>query len=309
MGKFDKDLQDFRELAKITKEDTPAGKEIKNQLKIFEKNLRKEEIKLFLSGPYDKRSAILTIRSGAGGRDAQDWASLLLRMYQKYCERKKFQTKILDQTFGEGGGPEGRIGVKDVSLEIKGKWAFGLFKNEQGVHRLVRISPFSSNALRHTSFAQVEVLPEIPKVQLSRLKIKSEDLKIDTFRASGPGGQYVNKRESAVRITHLPTGLVASSQVERFQGLNKEIAMRILETKLLFYQEKARENKLEKLRGKNTPPTWSHQIRSYILHPYQLVKDHRTGVETSNVDDVLDGDLDPFIEVEMRQKIKGGSIK
>lgn len=220
-------------------------------------------------------------------------------MYERYCQRKGWQTKILHQSFGEGVGPEGRIGIKQASLEIKGKYAFGLLKRESGVHRLVRISPFSPQKLRHTSFALVEVLPEI-KIEESEIKIRPEDLKIEFYRASGPGGQYVNKRETAVRITHLPTGIVVSCQSERLQGENRKRAMEMLLAKL--YQLKGEEKKKEisKLKGKKISIEWGNQIRSYVLHPYKLVKDLRTGIETADVEGILDGNLDQFIEAEIK---------
>jgi peptide chain release factor 2 len=270
------------------------------EIKEFEKKLSKAEIKIFLSEKYDKGNAILSIFAGAGGQDAQDWATMLLRMYERYSTLKGFQTKILHQTFGEGGGPEGRIGTKSVILEVKGNYAFGFLKKESGVHRLVRISPFSAKALRHTSFALVEVLPEIPKSEVSEIKIKPEDLKIDYYRASGPGGQYVNRRETAVRITHLPTGITVSCQSERLQGLNREKAMKVLIAKLHQLKTEATKKELKEIKGKVISASWGNQIRSYVLHPYKLVKDLRTGVETPNVEEVLDGNLDKFIEAEIK---------
>ena len=266
----------------------------------FEKKLRKAEIKVFLSGKYDRGNAILSIYAGAGGQDAQDWATMLLRMYERHSAFKGFQAKVLQQSFGEGGGPEGRIGTKSATLEIKGNFAFGFLKKENGVHRLVRISPFSANKLRHTSFALVEVLPEISKEEESEIKIKPEDLKVDTYRASGPGGQYVNKRESAVRISHIPTGITVSCQSERLQGLNREKAMKILLAKLHQLEEEKTQKELKQIKGKTVSASWGNQIRSYVFHPYKMVKDLRTEVETSNVEEVLDGNLDEFIEAEIK---------
>ena len=257
-----------------------------------EEDLKKMERRVLLSGRYDKGSAVLSIVAGAGGQDAQDWASMLLRMYQRYCDRKGFKTKILHQSFGDQG-PEGRVATKSVALEVKGAYAFGLLKKETGVHRLVRISPFSAQSLRHTSFSLVEVLPEVSQTEV---EIKPEDLKIDTFRASGPGGQYVNRRESAVRITHLPSKIVVSCQAERLQGQNKDQAMKLLYAKLYQLKEKEKEKEIAKLKGKSVSIEWGSQIRSYILHPYKLVKDLRSNVETSDVEGVLNGDLDKFIE-------------
>lgn len=268
----------------------------------MEKEIEKEEIKVFLSGKYDKNNAILQIFSGAGGVDAQDWATILLRMYERYCATKRFETKILSQSFGEGGGPEGRIGTKSATLEIKGSYAYGFLRKESGVHRLVRLSPFSAKKLRHTSFVLVDVLPEIGKKEQEEIKIKPEDLKLDTFRASGPGGQYVNKRESAVRITHLPTGIVVSSQLERLQGLNKEKAMKVLYAKLYQLKETERKKEMKEIKGEAISASWGNQIRSYVLHPYKLVKDLRTDVESSNVEEVLDGNLEQFIKAEIKKQ-------
>jgi len=268
--------------------------------RVFEEKLRAEEFRVFLSGEYDKNSAILSITSGAGGQDAQDWAAMLLRMYERYCQRKGYKTEVLHQSFGEGGGPEGRIGIKSATLEIKGPFSYGFLKKETGVHRLVRISPFSAKSLRHTSFVLVEILPGITKEEEAEIKIKPEDLKIDFYRASGPGGQYVNKRETSVRITHLPTGLVVVCQSERLQGLNREKAMKILVAKLHQLKRTAVEEELKKIKGEKISASWGNQIRSYVLHPYKMAKDLRSGVETSDVEGVLDGNLDEFIEAEIK---------
>lgn len=288
IGQFDK-LQE--ELVKLKTE-----KEIEE----FEKKLKQKEFQIFLSGKYDKGDAILSIYAGAGGRDAQDWATILLRMYERYCLLKGYQTKILHQSFGEGEGPEGRIGTKSVTLEIKGEWAYGFLKKETGVHRLVRISPFSPKSLRHTSFALVEVLPELEKEIKEEMKIRPEDLKLETFRASGPGGQYVNRRESAVRITHLPTGIQVACQSERLQGLNKEKAMKILMAKLHQLKETERKKEIKEIKGELISASWGNQIRSYVLHPYKMIKDLRTKIETADVESVLDGNLEKFIEAEIR---------
>jgi len=265
----------------------------------FEKKIKQKELQVFLSGKYDKGNAILSIYSGAGGQDAQDWATMLLRMYQRYCDRKSFKTRILHQSFGEAGGPEGRIGTKSVTMEVNGKFAYGFLRAETGVHRLVRISPFSAQKLRHTSFALVEVLPEV-KEEDSDIKIKPEELKINFFRSSGPGGQNVNKRETSVRITHLPTGIVVASQVERLQGDNRKKAMELLLSKLYQLREESRQKEISKVKGEKISASWGNQIRSYVLHPYKMVKDLRTSIETSEVEAVLDGDLDQFIEAEIK---------
>ena len=260
-----------------------------------EDDLKKIEWRVRFSGKYDKGTAILSVYAGAGGQDAQDWATMLLRMYLRHCDRKNFKAKILHQSFGEAGGPEGRIGIKSVTVEIAGSYAYGFLKNESGVHRLVRISPFSGQSLRHTSFALVEVLPEISKDTEKEIEIKPEDIRVDTYRASGPGGQNVNRRESAIRITHLPSNIAVACQVERLQGQNKAKAMELLYAKLYQLKEKEKEKELAKIKGKQVSIEWGSQIRSYVLHPYKLVKDLRTGKETSKVEDILDGKLDDII--------------
>ena len=274
--------------------------ELKNEKGIgeFEEKLKKEEWKIFLSGKYDRNNAILSIYAGAGGQDSQDWATMLLRMYERYCQKKGYKTQVLHQSFGEAGGPEGRIGTKSVTLEIKGPFSYGFLKKENGVHRLVRISPFSPKALRHTSFALVEVTPEI-KIG-KEVEIKPEDLKIEFYRASGPGGQYVQKRETAVRIWHLPTGISVTCQSERFQGQNRERAMELLYSKLCQLKETARQKEVSKIKGKKVSASWGNQKRNYVLHPYKMVKDLRTGIETSDVEGVLDGNLDEFIQAEIK---------
>lgn len=296
INRLKKDWEDLKKLSELEEEETELEKEIDK----FEKKLKGEEFRVFLSGKYDRGAAILSIFAGAGGQDAQDWVTMLLRMYERYCASRKFQTKILHQSFGEPGGPEGRIGTKAVTLEIKGNYAFGFLKKESGVHRLVRISPFSANKLRHTSFALVEVLPEIPKADESQIKIKAEELEAETFRSSGPGGQYVNKRETAIRLTHLPTGITVACQSERSQALNREKALKILIAKLFQLRAEASEKEIKKIKGKQVSASWGNQIRSYVLHPYKLVKDLRTGVETSEAESVLDGNLEQFIEAEIR---------
>lgn len=290
-----KELSDLKELS----EEKELAGEIEEKIKGLEKKIKEKEFQIFLSGKYDKGNAILSIFAGAGGQDAQDWATMLLRMYERYSAFKGFKTKVLHQSFGEAGGPEGRIGTKQATLEIKGKYSYGFLKKESGVHRLVRISPFSPQKLRHTSFALVEILPEI-KIETSEIKIKPEELKIDFYRASGPGGQYVNKRETSVRITHLPTGIVVSCQSERLQGENRKRAQEMLLSKLHQLKEEEKKKEISKIKGKKISIEWGNRIRSYVLHPYKLVKDLRTGIETSNVETVLDGNLDNFIEAEIK---------
>jgi len=292
--------KDKEKAIKITKELTALQQEVSEFEAIkTEEDLRKIELRVFLSGEHDKGNAILSIFAGAGGQDAQDWATMLLRMYERYSAFKGFKTKILHQSFGEAGGPEGRIGTKQATLEIKGPFAYGFLKRESGVHRLVRISPFSPQKLRHTSFVLIEVLPEI-KIEESEIKIKPEELKIEFYRASGPGGQYVNKRETSVRISHLPTGIVVSCQSERLQGENRKRAQVLLLSKLHQLRKEERKKEISKIKGKKISIEWGNQIRSYILHPYKLVKDLRTNVKTSKVEGVLDGNLDNFIEAELK---------
>ena len=264
-----------------------------------EEDFKKMELRVFFSGKYDMGSALLSIYAGAGGQDAQDWAAMLLRMYLRYADRKGWKTKILHQSFGDPG-PEGRIGVKSVSLEIRGSHPYGFLKKETGVHRLVRISPFSAQSLRHTSFTMVEVLPEISSQDEKELEVKPADLKIDVFKSSGPGGQNVNKRMTAVRITHLPTKITVASQSERSHAQNKEQAMKLLYAKFYKMKLEAEEKELAKVKGKPVSIEWGNQIRSYVLHPYKMVKDLRTGAETSDVESVLDGDLEKFIEAELK---------
>lgn len=295
---FQKEINELGELVELG--DESLEKELEEKLLTLEEEINREEFKIFLSGKYDKGPAILSIYSGAGGQDAQDWASILLRMYQRYCEKKGFDAKIISHSFGDAGS-EGRIGTKQVSLQVKGNYAYGFLKRESGVHRLVRMSPFSSQGLRHTSFALVEVLPEI-SIDEEAIEVNPEDLRMDFYRASGPGGQYVNKRESAVRITHLPSGIVVSCQSERIQGRNRETAMKMLYSKLYILKKQKEEKKMSKIKGGPVAIEWGSQIRNYVFHPYKLVKDLRTGVETSNVEAVLDGEIDQFIESEIRLK-------
>jgi len=294
-----KEIEELKELIDVFKNEVSLKDDLYKEYKRIEKRVREKEIETFFCGPYDRNDATLSIFAGVGGRDSEDWAAMLFRMYQRYCQIKNLKTKILDISYGELG-PEGRIGIKSVTIEIKGKYAFGILKHENGVHRLVRISPFSPNALRHTSFALVEVLPCLEK-NYFKFEIKPSDLKLEFFKASGPGGQYVNKRMTAVRIVHLPTGITVSCQSERSQAQNKERAMKLLYAKLASLLEKEKEKEIDKIRGEKIKPSWGNQIRNYILHPYKLVKDLRTKLETQKVKEVLDGELlDIFIEEEIK---------
>ncbi len=265
--------------------------EIEKGVSELKKEIRKEETRLQFKGKYDKNDVIIEISSGAGGRDAEDFVTMLARMYERYAERKNYKKKIISVSYGEAGGPDGRHGIKNIILEIEGSYLFGLLKSESGTHRLVRKSPFSSAGLRHTSFAQVDIFPKIDENNTG-IKIREEDIKIDTFRSSGPGGQHVNKRESAVRVVHLPTGITASSQEGRLQGENKKIALEILEGKLQRIEEDKKEKEVEDSKGEVSGVSWGTQIRNYVLHPYKMVKDLRTKKETSNVEEVLDGRLE-----------------
>ena len=296
LSSFEEEVGEIDDLIKKIKEIEEFYNEVGDSLLeesilSLKKEVKKKEIYTFLSEKYDKNDAVLEISSGAGGRDSEDFVAMLLRMYERYSERRNFKTQVISVSFGEPGGPDGRIGMKNVSLKVEGKYAFGFFRRESGTHRLVRKSPFSSADLRHTSFAEVEVFPIIDN-NSSKLQIKEEDLRVDTFRSSGPGGQHVNKRESAIRVTHIPTGIVVSSQNGRLQGENKRIAMEILRSKFERLEEEKKKEQLEKATEKGEGKSWGNQIRNYVLHPYKLIKDLRTGKETSNVEDVLDGDLD-----------------
>lgn len=269
-------------------------KDIREGIKNLKFLVESIEIRHLLSGELDRNNAIVTIHPGAGGTESQDWAEMLERMYIRWAERHNFKVEIMDILPGD------EAGIKSVTFSVKGKYAYGYLKGEMGVHRLVRISPFDANKRRHTSFAAVFVYPEIEED--IEVNIKEDDLKIDTFRASGAGGQHVNKVSSAVRITHIPTGIVVSCQSERSQHRNKEIALKILRSRLYDLQLKEKERRLEGIVGDKKEIAWGNQIRSYVLQPYRLVKDNRTGVEIGNVEAVLDGDIDVFIDSYLRKK-------
>jgi peptide chain release factor 2 len=296
--RLERRLEDLEVLAELAEEDAQPDpetlREIEEQMGVLTGEIDQLELETFMSGPYDERPCYLSIQAGAGGTDAQDWAEMLLRMYLGWLERRGFRHRVLEASPGEVAG------IKSATIEVQGPYAYGYLKGEQGVHRLVRISPFDASGRRHTSFAAVTCTPIIEDPEI---EIKDEDLKIETFRAGGPGGQYVNTTDSAVRITHLPTGLVVTCQRERSQHQNKEIALRMLKAKLAERRHREREEKLAKIRGEQKSIEWGSQIRSYVLHPYRLVKDHRTGVEVGDVDAVLSGEIDAFIEAYLRQPV------
>ena len=273
--------------------DNNLYEEIVNSTNELQEKVEKLNILLMLNGPYDKNDCILEIHPGAGGTESCDWASMLYRMYLRWCEKKKYKVEILDYQDGE------EAGIKSVSLLIKGLNAYGYLKNEKGVHRLVRLSPFDSNNRRHTSFASVEITPEIE--QDNTIEIDEKDLKIDVYRSTGAGGQGVNTTDSAVRITHLPTKIVVTCQNERSQIQNKEQALKVLKNKLMLRKIEEQEEELNKIKGIQSNIDFGSQIRSYVMHPYSMVKDHRTNIETSNVSKVLDGDIDLFIESNLKK--------
>jgi peptide chain release factor 2 len=293
-----KRVDDYEVLIELAdmEEDLSVLDEIVRERKDIENKIEELRIETLLSGEYDKNNAILTIHAGAGGTEACDWASMLLRMYTRWAEGKGYKVNTIDFLPGD------EAGVKSVTLEITGEYAYGYLKAEKGVHRLVRISPFDAAGKRHTSFASIEVLPEITPEQ--DIDIRAEDLKIDTYRSGGAGGQYVNKTESAIRITHIPTGIVVQCQSERSQHANREAAMKMLKAKLIDLKEREHKEKIEDLTGDLKDIGWGSQIRSYVFQPYTLVKDHRTGVEIGNIQAVMDGEIDEFINAYLKEQSK-----
>jgi len=296
-----KRLDDLEVYAELIKEDSSLEREAEKEAKEIDAALRDLELRTLLSEPYDANSAIVTIHPGAGGTESQDWAQMLLRMYSRWAERSGFAVEIADLLPGE------EAGIKSATIFVKGTNAFGYLKGETGVHRLVRISPFDANKRRHTSFASLEVLPDIPDD--IKVDIRDDDLRIDTFRSSGAGGQHVNKTDSAIRLTHFPTGIVVSCQNERSQHQNKAMAFKILKAKLFELEIEARQKKLEELAGKKNEIAWGRQIRSYVFQPYSLIKDLRTGYETGNIHPVLDGDLEEFIRAYLVFRKTGKKVK
>jgi len=289
-----RDVVELLELA-MEESDDEISASAATELDAAEKTLTELEFQLQLSGEYDNRNAILAVHAGAGGTESQDWAEMLLRMYLRWGERRGFKVEILDNTEGE------EAGIKSATIEIDGAYAYGYLKSERGVHRLVRQSPFDSSHSRHTSFAKVEVLPEVEAG--GEIEVNPDDVKIDVFRSSGAGGQNVQKNSTAVRLTHLPTGIVVTCQNERSQGRNRDSAMKVLESRLLELQLLREEEEKAKLKGEHVDMGWGNQIRSYVLHPYKMIKDHRTGYETSDTIAVLDGELDGFMAAYLESRV------
>jgi peptide chain release factor 2 len=289
-------LDEARELLALFKDDAAAEGEADRSIASAAQSLEALEMAASFSGEFDAHNAIVSIFAGAGGVDAADWTAMLARMYLRWAESKDFTTQIVDES------PAEEAGLKSLTFFVRGRNAYGLLESERGVHRLVRLSPFDAAHRRHTSFAAVDVIPEVEAGEALDVEIKPDDLRIETFKSGGAGGQYVNKTESAVRVVHVPTGIVVASQQERSQAQNREVALGILRAKLVARASEERDRKLADLRGERQANEWGSQIRSYVLQPYQLIKDHRTGVETGNVTEVLDGQIDAFVWPYLQQR-------
>ena len=295
--RLEKRARDLIELDELARGDPDLERQLDDERAAISKDLRARELDLLFTDPFANHNAVVTISVGQGGVEAQDWVEMLMRMYLKWAERKRFETEIIDTSPGE------EAGLKSVTFIVGGPRAYGLLRSEHGVHRLVRISPFDQNHRRHTSFALVEVMPELESSDESAVVINPQDLRIDTYRSTGAGGQHVNKTDSAVRITHLPTGIVVTCQNERSQMKNREMAMKVLKARLFQRQQQEAAAQLDQIRGQVMPAEFGSQIRNYVLQPYTLVKDVRTGLEVGNTQSVLDGDIDPFIESWLRWRL------
>ncbi len=297
-----KDLHDARDLLLLADEeqDEQVKEQVERTLTELEKRFGNMEFQMLLSGEFDSRNAVVSLHAGAGGTDANDWVAMLLRMYARFVEWQGWTMEIIDESRAE------ETGYKSVTFIVKGRYAYGFFKSEHGVHRLVRISPFDAEQMRHTTFALCEVIPEFADVDEKTIELNPDDLRIDTFMSSGKGGQSVNTTYSAVRITHIPTGMVVSCQNERSQSQNKDIAMRMLKAKLYRLMVESRAEKISDVKGEHKTAAWGNQIRSYVLHPYKMVKDHRTDYETQNAEGVLEGDIKPFMEAYLRKGVEEG---
>lgn len=287
---IDKDLKGLIDLLS----DESLIPEVEKEVSRLEKQIKALKLKTYLSGEYDSRNAVLTIHAGQGGTEAMDWTSMLYRMYSRYCERKGFGTEVIDETAGE------EAGIKSITFKVSGGYAYGYLKGESGTHRLVRQSPFNADNLRQTSFAMVEVLPELEEKDSPDIEIKDEDVEVQFYRSGGHGGQNVNKVSTAVRLKHISTGITVTAQTERFQEANRKIAMGLLRAKLWVVEQERAQKEKKDLQGEYKPASWGTQIRSYVLHPYKMIKDLRTDIETGNTDAVLDGDLDEFIDAELK---------
>jgi len=295
-NQYHRETEDAKILAQMAfeEDDQPTMREVEKDVFRLEKEVRGLEFQLLMAEPDDKRNAIMAINAGAGGTEAQDWVEILLRMYLRWCESKGYAVQIIDHLPGD------EAGVKNVTFRVAGPYAYGYLKSENGIHRMVRISPFDATKRRHTSFASVSVLPEVDAD--IKIEIEDKDLRIDTFRASGPGGQHVNKTSSAVRITHLPTGIVVQCQNEKSQHRNKEMAIKVLKSRLYEIQKEKLEEKKQKIHDSQKDIAWGSQIRSYVYNPYRMVKDHRTNVEVGDLERVMNGDIDVFIDAYLRMK-------